>query len=242
MTRTDRARVVAAWSALAVVLAPLVLGTPAAAGGSIEVGEVTMSADSGGSATDFTLELPDGAACPGDSANDGYRVQSYMVPASVDPTTVTYNGTGPIPSVYGDYADFRQPLYDIESNSFVSAQTADAVSPGQPGPILEPPTFDLEVYGPGQLPAGRYHLGLACTLLNEIATVWDTEIVVADAPDDAPAQISWTAVGATGASGSSSRGPAVAVVLGAAALGGLVLLVRRPRRSRSTPTPSLEDA
>ena len=37
-----------------------------------------------------------------------------MVPASVDPATVTYDGTGPIPYVYGDYADFRQPLYDVE--------------------------------------------------------------------------------------------------------------------------------
>src|SRR5687768_17333907 len=46
--------------------------------------------DEGGSATPFTLQLPVGAACTGDSASSDYRVQSYMVPSAVDPNTLTF--------------------------------------------------------------------------------------------------------------------------------------------------------
>ena len=60
----------------------------------------------GGSATEFSLALPDGAACPGDSATGNWRVQSFLVPAADDPGTFTYESTearrrralGPLPA------------------------------------------------------------------------------------------------------------------------------------------------
>jgi len=45
---------------------------------------------SGGSATLFTVTLPSGAACTGDTANGGYHVYSYLVHAGTDVTTVTF--------------------------------------------------------------------------------------------------------------------------------------------------------
>jgi hypothetical protein len=229
-----RLRALAALGCLGMV----VFATPARAGDSVDVLEAELSPSEGGSATTFTLTLPGGASCPGDSANDGYRVNSYMVPASVDPTTIDYNGLGPIPSVYGEYEDFRQPLFDIESNSFVAIQTANAIAPGEPGLIRPFPGFDYAVYSPGDLPPGRYHIGVACTLLKEIITVWDTEVVVTEAPDDAPAQIQWTAADTGGGDGTSASSGLAPLLVGGIALAAIaVVLVRRTRTSPVTTSP-----
>jgi hypothetical protein len=220
---------------LVLAAALLLTGGPARADGAGDVRPVNMDPASGGSNTQFTLELPAGAACPGDSANDGYRVQSYMVPAAVDPLTVTFNGLGPTPVAYGSYPDFRETLFDLETNSFASVQTADATAPGEPGPIINLPFFSFGVYAPGDLPAGRYHLGLACTLLNEIVTLWDTEIEVTDAPDDTPAQITWQVIGSVDSDGRTGTGPAVPVA-GAAALALVAFAVARRRHAQPTAT------
>jgi len=45
---------------------------------------------SGGSSTPFTVALPAHAACPGDTAHDGYHVYSYLVPAGTDLSSVTF--------------------------------------------------------------------------------------------------------------------------------------------------------
>jgi LPXTG-motif cell wall-anchored protein len=208
----------------------LLTGAPALADEGGDVRPVTMDPAEGGSSTQFTLDLPDGASCPGDSANDGYRVQSYMVPSTVDPEAITFNGLGPTPVVYGSYPDFRETLFDVDTNSFASVQTADAEAPGEPGPIINLPFFSFGVYSPGDLPAGRYHVGLACTLLNEIVTLWDTEIEVTGSPDDAPAQVSWRVIGAAGGEGGRSSSPALPVA-GAAALALAALFLVRRRQS-----------
>src|ERR1700694_4793345 len=45
---------------------------------------------SGGSTTPFTVTLPAGSACSGDTANHGFHVYSYLVKKGVDVTTVTF--------------------------------------------------------------------------------------------------------------------------------------------------------
>ena len=52
----------------------------------------------GGSRTAFALRLPNGASCPGDSADDGYRVNSFVVPATVRVEDIAFDGQGPTPS------------------------------------------------------------------------------------------------------------------------------------------------
>lgn len=201
----------------------------------------TEAMEEGGSATEFSLRLSDGASCPGDSADDDYRVNSYMVPFSVDPASVTYNGLGPTPNEYGTFETFRQPLYDIDSNSFVSGQTADAVQFGDPGLIIGIPSFDFAVYGPGDLPAGRYHVGIACTLNNEVVKVWDTELVVTSAAGDEPAAIHWTNPAASGSGGSAPSRPLAAVALAIVAAAGVGALAVRRRTASPAHPVSLEE-
>ena len=150
---------------------------------------------SGGSATDFTLKLPADAACTGDSPNDGYRVQSFMVPSSVDPNTLQFGANGPNPP--GTGASFRQPLFDTSSTPYANAQTAAAGGPGQPGPIVNIPAFDFAVFSPGQIPAGTYNLGIACTLgpadADQLDKYWTVQLTFATNPADRPAQVTWAA-------------------------------------------------
>ena len=127
--------------------------------------------DEGGSTTEFSLELPSGAQCPGDSAFEGWRVNSYMVPEVVDVARLTYDGLGPAPAGLADYERFRQPLYDVGTSPYASALTAAVQEQGDPGLIVDIPTFTLGVYSSGDVPAGRYHVGIACTLLNEVGRV-----------------------------------------------------------------------
>lgn len=229
--------------------AVLVLASPPTGAQEVEVATARIvdqagSPQRGGGSLDaFTLQLPTDASCPGDSADEGYRVNSYMVPAAEAPEAVTYDGLGPTPKVHGRYEGFRQPLYDVGSAFFVSALTADADQPGAPGQILQPPLFDFGVYAPGDLPAGTYRVGIACTLLNEVARVWDAELRVVEDPTDEPAGIRWEAVGVVGdpADGGSGPGLPLTVALGAA-VGGAALVLNRRRRAPARTRASREDA
>ncbi len=151
---------------------------------------------SGGSATPFSFRLPSGAACTGDSAMGEYRVQSYMVPAAVNPDALQFNSQGPVPAGVG--AAYRQPLFDTTSSAYVNAQTANALSPGGPGPVVNIPGFDFVVFNPGDIPAGTYNIGIACTLgppsPTQLDKYWNARMIVSTAPADVPAQITWTIV------------------------------------------------
>jgi hypothetical protein len=112
--------------------------------------------------------------------------------------------------------------------------------PGDPGSIVNIPVFNFGVYAPGDLPGGTYHLGIACTLNNEVVTVWDTEIVVTEDAGDQPAQIRWQVAGsADGGSGTGGRVP-VAAGAGLAVVAVGIFLVRRQRQQRPT-VRSMED-
>ncbi|MDP1818343.1 MAG: hypothetical protein Q8K58_00430 [Acidimicrobiales bacterium] len=241
--RCAGASVVAAALAAALTLG----GSPAGAQEARNGGRLQVSPTEGGSSTPFEVDIPGRPECPGDSPDDGYRVNSYMVPASVDPATITYDGLGPAPASFGTYETFREPLFDTNTNSFVSAQTADAEAPDEPGPIINLPAFSFGVYQPGDLPPGRYHIGIACTLLNEVVTVWDTGLVVSETATDEPAQVRWRVLdveGPTSSTGLSTSALLAGAGAGAVALAVLVQRTRRPRadsRSQPTPRPSLED-
>lgn len=160
----------------------------------------------GGSKTQFTIKLPHGAACKGDSANDGYRWQTYMVPSSVDPSSLQFDNTGPAPNTLGN--GFRQPLYDPAGSPVNNMQTSNADTPPGPGPILNIPNFDFEVYMPGNVPAGDYNVGVACTLGAPSATQldrwWNAQLRVAANTADSPAQIGFTVLASQSTTTSSS--------------------------------------
>ncbi len=180
-------------AALAAIAVPLMTATPASAAGSLQ-GPATISTQSGDSNTNWNLTLPAGAACTGDSASGGYRVQSYMVPASVDPSTLQFGSGGPTPSGLG--GSFAQPLFDTASNPYANVQTANASTAGGPGPILPPPSFNFKQFVPGNIPAGVYNLGIACTLggasTTQMSNFWNVQMTVTtSASDTGPAGITW---------------------------------------------------
>ncbi len=194
------------------MIVPLVLSTyllasglsPASAatnGGSLEVRAAATSPNAGqllsggGTAEQFTLVNPTFAACSGDSANDGYRIQSYVVPAAINPETLTFDSNGPIPA--GTGAALRVPLFNsVNGVPFVDRNTA--VETGQ---IVGVPAFSFAVFGAEGgtiVPAGTYNVGLACTLGSASATqldkYWNVQINVTTAAAD-PGGFTWTVLG-----------------------------------------------
>jgi len=149
----------------------------------------------GGSSTLFTVRLPAVANCTGDSANGNYRVQSYMVPSTVDPGGLTFDSSGPKPN--GTGADFRQPLYTkVGGSGYTDAQTADAVTQPGPGQIINIPTFSLDVYSSTELLPGAYNVGIACTKgpasTTQVDKFWNLQMTVVTDPTDSPTKIKWT--------------------------------------------------
>ena len=160
---------------------------------------------SGGSATPFSLKLPADSACTGDGVA-GYHVQSYMVPASVDPSTLTYGELGPDPTGVG--ASFRQPLFKPNTDAYVN------VGPNAgDGKVISIPSFDLHTFAIADLPAGAYKLGLACTKpapnASQIDKFWVGDMTILASGTD-PKGFTWTAAAAvtttttTGVTGSST--------------------------------------
>lgn len=195
--------------------------------------QTTRTLGGGGSATEFSLRLPQGASCPGDSANDGFRVQSFIVPAADDPGALRYRSIGPVGP--GRYA-----LYDVFTNPYVQAQTAQADAPGGPGRIVNLPSFSFEAFPPGELGEGPYRVGIACTLLNETLRYWDASLVLERTADDKPAGLRWKAPVVGGHKGRAVPRVATATLLGAAAAVAVLGLARR-RSRRAVPTPSVDE-
>jgi hypothetical protein len=154
--------------------------------------------NSGVSATEFALTPPTGAACSGDSATDGFRVQSYMVPANVDPSTLTFNNQGPIPQDIG--ANLRLPLISATGDPFINVTTAVTT-----GLLTNLPITSLNrlraLGGPAVVPAGTYNIGYACTKGTASATqedrFWNVQIQISADPNDAPSGLAFSVVGAS---------------------------------------------
>jgi hypothetical protein len=178
---------------------------------------------SGGGNTDFTLRLPKGASCPGDSANNNYRIQSFIVPATDDAGVLRYKSVGP--EGQGRYA-----LYDSYTRPYSQAQTADADGPGKPGFVVDIPALRFAVFPPGTLSPGRYHIGIACTLERQTVKFWGTDIVLTNASSDKPAHLHWAVADAgTSRNGRRSSTTSIAIVAATciAAVAAVTVMVRR---------------
>jgi len=151
----------------------------------------------GGSGTAFALNPPSGAACTGDTATGSYRVQTYIVPAAVDPSSLTFSTSpgGPLPA--GTGAALRQPLFS-SGTPFVNRSTAVNT-----GLLTGLTPFSFGVFGTSGasvVPPGTYNIGFACTLGAASATqldkYWNVQITVAADGTDTPGGFTWTVAGA----------------------------------------------
>jgi hypothetical protein len=190
----------------------------------------------GSGSTAFGLLLPAGASCPGDSRNDQWRVQTFIVPAEIDPGSLEFNSIGP--EGEGLYA-----LYGLDTNPIVEVLTAPNGASGLPGLIIGLRAASFEVFPPGTLPDGNYRVGAACTYFDDTASYWDTELVIERDPEDQPAEIAWRTSDASGVVSSVAAddggGPSSGLIV-VGVLGALLAVVFIARRFRRQPVHSKE--
>jgi hypothetical protein len=188
----------------------------------------------GESETPFSLRLPEGAECPGDSKSDQWRVESFVIPAVDDPADIVFES-------FSLAADTHWPLLGVDSTKFLAQFMPENPAPGLPGQIPDLPAFSFELYGRNQLPEGRYKLGIACSYYNQIGPFWATEIDILYDSEDQSSDFQWQVVrppadaNANGAQDSSSSSLWV-VAVGAAAVGAILLLLRHRNSRRHVPS------
>ena len=242
MSRSNRdhrvmAAVVGALAMVSIGAAPA--GAASTRGGDavvVESADSTKVLDHGARATVFGIRLPDGAACPSDTQHDQWRVQSFLVPDTVDPGSLTFDSSQP-------HGTGLYPLFGSDTKPYVQQATAANSTGGKPGAVVNLPPMSFKVFTPGLLPAGTYRLGIACTLAPERATAiyWDTQIVVTAASNDRPAGFVWRLAGTPPTlavvDNGSNAGVIAVVALAVVALLGLFFWRRSRRSPSSTPTP-----
>jgi hypothetical protein len=208
-----------------------------------DVGDITLSGNdgkvvtSGDGTTEFFVELPDGATCPGDSANDQWRISTFLIPVGDDPLDILFGSTGPEPPWSGSY-----PLFDHQGlpMSFKMLRRND--SAGEPGLVeqLDPSSFRM--IAENQVVAGRYRMGVACSYFTQTTQYWDAEIDISAAPSNVdPAGLTWSmpnvvAPVADSESGSSSTALVIGAIA-AAVLAALFFMFRRTNSSRTSKDP-----
>jgi hypothetical protein len=213
------------WFVLLVV--PGRAGATPAGGTALVVHPNGGSLSSGGSSTPFGLKLPAHAACPGDTAHQGYSISSYVVPVSVAPGAVVYGG--------GGFAQQGSPMVDASLTPYLAVNTDIDT-----GEIPPPPIFSWTSYAQhGGFPMGTYNVGVACaTRSGATARYWNTVFrFTADSADRGG--FTWSIIGAPKqTSGGSTAGTVVGVVIAVIVIGGiatLLLVRRRPTLTRSRP-------
>lgn len=161
-----------------------------------DIGDVVLTGldgkllTSGDGSTQFFVRLPKDSTCPGDSANDQWRVDSFLLPANEDPMDMVYTATGPEPP----WTAGRYPLFATSDGLPISAQFLQRNSVvGKPGQILSIPVSSFAMVAENQFPGGEYTLGLICTYFNQPALYWDAGITIsAAAADGDPTKLVWT--------------------------------------------------
>ncbi len=181
--------------------------------------------------TEFIPQLPEGSTCPGDSANDQWRIQGFFIPVDDDPLKVEFGPAGPRPVNQGQY-----PLYYSDTSLVVNQFLLRNPGPGEPGRIPAFPKFSFAgLVGGYPFAGGRYRAVIACTKRGVIDKYWDVVIDTAPAGDGKPRELEWQLVNVPTATAltDSSSDSSIALPLmaaGGVVVVGLVLWQRRNRR------------
>jgi hypothetical protein len=162
----------------------LVTGGQSPAGAATNNGALVITPTSGSSADEFTVSFASGApiACPGDSATDGYRVQSFVVPVGTNLDGLTFNSVGPVGG--------GLPLIDTAGTTFVNGLTD--ITTGSVSQL--PGAYTFQYNAPGEFAAGDWIVGIACTQgigAGMTKSLWTTNITIATDASAGPAQITW---------------------------------------------------
>ncbi len=208
---------------------------PADAGDAVVVDPVNVNRQltDGDSTSAFTFRLPEGASCPGDSANDDWRVQSFLVPADTDIGSLRYRASRP------DGERYRSLRY-LDGDIFAMELTNPNPGPGRPGEIVALPPMTLAWFPTGSVEPGTYQMGIACTEPSwEVERYWDVTVELESAPEVEPGGLRWRVVEPSGSSsfddaaGNGGRSVLYVAVLAAVGAAFVVLIRRRGRRGVS---------
>lgn len=117
--------------------------------------------------------------CPGD-APAGFRWATYMVPASVDAATLTWNSSGPI----AGSGIFAQPLFSSAGSPQV------ARTPGIGDGLISgiPANFSMASIASLPVPDGEYKVGFACYKAGVTERYWQSTITVSSS---SPSDFNW---------------------------------------------------
>jgi hypothetical protein len=187
--RRARAALVAGLAVL-VTMASLIVagGGPATAStlnGTATLANPTTLAEltSGGSTTNFTVNLPANAACSGDTASHGYLVYSYLVPEGTNPSWVSFTagpsrGLGLVSST-GAY-------YGPANTAIGTGQIVEIPNNLQFGPLVSVKHVPLNtlLYSNGNT-SGVWEAGIACAHNGVLTDNWNTEITFTASGTDA---------------------------------------------------------
>jgi hypothetical protein len=132
------------------------------------------------SSSNYQLTLSTGNNfCPGDGLA-GFRWATYMVPASVDAATLTWNSSGPI----AGSGIFAQPLFSSAGSPQV------AKTPGIGDGLISgiPANFSMASIASLPVPNGEYKVGFACYKAGVTERYWQSTITVSGS---SPSNFNW---------------------------------------------------
>ena len=147
------------------------LGAAALPPGTAPTAGQTLSVTSGDATSDWKLTLTSpNNTCPGDGLAS-FRWSTFMVPASVDAATLTWNASGPVPpagltAVYPLFSNTGSP--QIQKTPSIG----DALITGVPA------FFDFAAISALSVPNGDYKIGFACHKSGQTERYWQTLITV----------------------------------------------------------------
>jgi hypothetical protein len=216
---------VAGASALALA-APAGATTPTFEGPATLFNNSTGRPDSGGSADLFTVNLPAGAACPGDTTTGGYLIDTYLVPQSTAVTSLTFSGGFPS-SGYSLYNSTNNHAFNAANTNTGTGQIAGIPQTLQ---FLNQVNHSHPTIATLLAVSGVWEAGIACELSGALTYYWNTQVTFTGSQTDAGG-FTWTDVpGAPTPPPSTPEVPyTLALPVLAAGIAGGSVLVRRRR-------------
>ncbi|HXW33239.1 MAG TPA: hypothetical protein VEJ87_01590 [Acidimicrobiales bacterium] len=186
--------------------------------------------NSGGSATQYGVLLPAGAACSGDTQHKQYHIDSYLFPKNVLPTSVSFK-TGQ-PAQLGSDGQFGF----ISDGQYVGALNT---APFTGAVVGLPQSYTWTRLTPKDLftegkNTSTWNAGIACATPGGVVTnYWNTEIVFKASSSD-PGGFTWSVTKADATSPGFSLPVGVWLLIAAAVLALVAIILSRRQGKKNT--------